>query len=180
MTKFGHYVRQAAASLVLIGAVLGSYAARADQILTDSHMLTGTSVISDVGYTFTLSGPGTLSVTLKDQSWPTSSLTDLSFSAFNVGNPMTLIGQFDGAGTASYNITGGSTIFAYVTGEATNSGTGPAYGVGLFTLDINFIPAVVPLPPSIGLLLIALVGFALLQRRTISRALFSKAHPLSV
>ena len=179
MTKFGHYVRQAAASLVLIGAVLGSYAARADQILSDSHMLTGTSVISDVGYTFTLSGPGTLSVNLKDLSWPTSSLTDLSFSAFNVGNPMTLIGQFDGAGTASYNITGGGTIFAYVTGEATNAGTGPAYGVGLFTLDINFMPAV-PLPPSLGLLLMALAGFALLQRRTLKRVLFPNAHPLSI
>jgi hypothetical protein len=181
MTKFGHYVRQAAASLVLIGAVLGSYAARADQILSDSHMLAGTSVISDVGYTFTLSGPGTLSVNLKDLSWPTSSLTDLSFSAFSVGgSSMSLIGQFDGAGMANYDIGSGGTIYAYVTGEASNPASGPAFGAGLYTLDISFAPSAVPLPASLGLLLAALLGFAVLQRRTFKRALLPGAHPLSV
>ena len=81
MSKFGHYLRQAAASVALIATVLGSHAVSAGQILSDSHLMTGTSVISDVGYTFQVSGPGTLSVSLKDLSWPTSSLTDLSFSA---------------------------------------------------------------------------------------------------
>src|SRR5580693_374263 len=134
MIKFGHYVRQVAASLVLIAAVLGSYAARADQILSDSHLMTGTSVISDVGYTFNVSGPGTLDISLKDQSWPDSSLTDLSFSA---STPTNVLGQFNGAGVASYDITSGGTIYAYVTGEASNPASGPAYGVGLYTLDIN-------------------------------------------
>jgi hypothetical protein len=161
MIKFGHYVRQGAASLVLIAAVLGSYAARADQILSDSHLMTGTSVISDVGYTFNVSGPGTLDISLKDQSWPDSSLTDLSFSA---STPTNVLGQFNGAGVASYDITSGGTIYAYVTGEASNPASGPAYGVGLYTLDINFTPSAVSLPASLGLLLVALMGFALVQR----------------
>jgi hypothetical protein len=161
MSKFGHGVRQAAAFAVLIATVLGSYAARADQILSDSHMMTGTSVISDVGYKFTVAGPGVLDVSLKDLSWPTSSLTDLSFSA---NTPTNLLGQFNGAGAASYDITSGGTIYAYVTGEATNPASGPAYGAGLYTLDISFTPSAVPLPASLGLLLVALMGFALVQR----------------
>jgi hypothetical protein len=161
MSRCGHYVRQAAASLVLIATVLAAHAARADQILSDSHLMTGTSVISDVGYSFNVSGPGTLSISLQDLSWPTSSLTDLSFSA---NTPSSLLGQFNGAGAASYDITSGGTIYAYVTGEATNPASGPAYGAGLYTLDINFTPSAVPLPASLGLLLVALMGFALVQR----------------
>jgi hypothetical protein len=140
-------------------------------------MMTGTSVISDVGYTFMLSGPGTLSVSLKDLSWPTSSLTDLSFTANSATG---VLGQFNGAGMASYAITGAGTFYAYVTGEATNPVNGPAYGAGVYTLDINFTPSVVPLPASLGLMLAALLGFAVLQRRTIERHLFLSAHPLSV
>jgi hypothetical protein len=177
MTRFGHYVRQAAASLVLLAAVAGSYAARADQILSDSHMLTGTSVISDERYIFTLSGPGTLNVSLKELSWPTSSLTDLSFSANSATG---VLGNFDGAGMASYAIAGAGTFYAYVTGEATNPVGSPAYGAGVYTLKIDFTPSVVPLPASLGLLLAALLGFAVLQRRTIKRHLFLSAHPLSV
>ena len=175
MTKSGHYLRQAAAALVLIATLMGSYAARADQILSDSHMLSGTSVISDVGYKFTVSGSGILDIKLQDLSWPTSSLSNLSFSA---STPTSLIGQFDGAGTASYAITGGAIIYAYVTGEATNPASGPAYGLGLYTLDINFTPSAVPLPASLGLLLTALLGFAALQRRAVKRALFPGTHPL--
>ncbi len=175
MSKFGHYVRHAAASLALTATVLGSHAARADQILSDSHMMTGTSVISDVGYTFNVSGPGTLNISLKDQSWPTSSLTDLSFTA---STPTAVLGQFIGAGLASYDITSGGTIFAYVTGEASNPASGPAYGVGLYSLDINFTPSAVPLPATLGLLLVALLGFALVQRgfadSTVSPALLPR------
>lgn len=179
MSKLGHHVRQAAASLILMAAVLGSNAARADQVFSDSHMLTGTSVISDVGYKFSLSGPGTLSVSLKDLSWPTSSLTDLSFSAFSGGSAMNLLGQFDGAGTANYDITGAGTFYAYVTGEATNPINGPAYGVGLYTLDVNFTPAV-PLPASLGLLLAALAAFAASQRLAPRRAPVPGAGTVSV
>jgi hypothetical protein len=170
-------MRQAAAALVLIATLAGSYAARAGQILSDSHMLTGTSVISDVGYIFSVSGPGTLDISLEDLSWPTSSLSDLSFSANTSKN---VIGQFNGAGMASYDITGASTIYAYVTGEATNPATGPAYGVGLYTLKIDFTPSAVPLPASFGLLLAALLAFAVLQRRILQRTLFPSAHPLSI
>jgi hypothetical protein len=161
VSKIANYARPAAASLALIATVLVSHAVRADQILSDSHMMTGTSVISDVGYAFKVSGPGTLSISLKDLAWPTSSLTDLSFSANTSTN---VLGQFNGAGMASYDITSGGTIYAYVTGEATDPASGPAYGVGLYTLDINFTPSAVSLPASLGLMLVALMGFALVQR----------------
>jgi hypothetical protein len=177
MTRYVHPLPLAAAALVLIAAVTGSHAARADQILSDSHMLQGTSVISDVGYAFTVAGPGTLAVTLEDLSWPTSSLSDLSFSANTAKN---VIGQFNGAGMASYDITSGGTIYAYVTGEATNPSTGPQYGVGLYTLKIDFTPSAVPLPASLGLLLAALAAFAVLQRRVAKRAPSPIAHSLSI
>jgi hypothetical protein len=177
MSRFGRRVRQAAAALLSIAALAGSYAARADQILSASHLVTGTSAISDVGYSFTVSGPGTLDISLQDLSWPTSSLTDLSFSA---ATPASVIGEFNGAGTGSYKITGAGTIYAYVTGEATDPATGPAYGLGLYTLKIDFTPSAVPLPGTFGLLLVALLGFAVLQRQNLKAALFPSAHPLRV
>jgi hypothetical protein len=177
MTRFSHHIRQAAAALVLIATLAGSYAARADQILADSHMLQGTSVISDVGYAFTVSGPGKLDISLQDLSWPTSSLSDLSFSA---DTPNSVIGQFNGAGTASYDITGGGTIYAYVTGEATNPASGPQYGIGLYTLKIDFTPSAVPLPASLGLLLAALLALALLQHLMRQRDFFPSASLLSI
>lgn len=161
MSRFGHYVRQAAASLVLIATVLGSYAARADQILSDSYMITGTSVISSDGNTFSLPGPGTLSVTLENLSSPLPGLTDLSFSLMTA---TTVIGNFSGAGMASYDITGAGSFYALMTAEATNPASGPDYGAGIANLTIDFTPSAVPLPASLGLLLVALLGFALVQR----------------
>ncbi|HEV2700083.1 MAG TPA: hypothetical protein VGV09_00510, partial [Steroidobacteraceae bacterium] len=142
-----------AAALALV-APLAASAAHATQIFTDSHLIEGTSVVSSVGYTFNVSGPGVLTVNLDDLVWPTG-LSDLTFTATTSSN---VIGQLTGAGQASFNLLAGGTIYAYVTGEATNAKSGPAYGVGLYTLMVGFTPAPVPLPATVELLLAALLG----------------------
>ncbi|HTC52171.1 MAG TPA: hypothetical protein VK700_09570 [Steroidobacteraceae bacterium] len=168
-------LRRMAAALALAAALLGNTAAHAGQIFSDSHLIQGTSVISSVSYAFNVSGPGVLTVDLDDLTWPTK-LTDLSFTATTSS---TVIGQLNGAGQESFDLTSGGTIYAYVTGEATNAATGPNYGVGLYTLAVGFTPAPVPLPASVALLLAALLGLALLQLRFRQDYRFLSAPPQS-
>jgi hypothetical protein len=174
--KVGHYVGQAAASLVLIAALLGSYAAHAGQILSDTATFEGTSAISESKYTIALSGPGMLSVDLTDEDWPNSSLADLSVALTTATG---VIGQITGAGQQSFNIVSGGTFYAYVTGEATNPASGPDYGLGMYNLTIGFTPSTVRLPASLGLLLAGLLGFALLQVRFRPEYRFLSAPPQS-
>lgn len=174
MNSSASMLRRVAAAIALT-ALLGSTAARADQIFSDSHLIQGTSVISSVGYTFNVSGPGVLTVDLDDLTWPRQ-LTGLTFTATTSSK---VIGQLNGAGQESFDLTAGGTIYAYVTGEATNPATGPNYGVGLYTLAVGFMPAPVPLPASIALLLAALLALALLQLRFRQDYRFLSAPPQS-
>jgi hypothetical protein len=168
-------LRRIAATLALVVAMLGTAAAHADQIFSDSHLIQGASVISSVSYSFNVSGPGVLTIDLDDLTWPTK-LTDLSFTATTSSK---VIGQLNGAGQESFDLTSGGTLYAYVTGEATNPTTGPAYGVGLYTLAVSFTPAAVPLPASLVLLLAALLGLLLLQLRFRQDYRFLSAPPQS-
>jgi hypothetical protein len=161
MNDRNNTLRRIAAALALAAALLGTSAAPAGQIFSGSQLIEGTSAVSSVSYTFNISGPGVLTVALDDLDWPTS-LSGLSFTATTSSN---VIGQLDGAGQETIDLTSGGTIYAYVTGEATNPTSGPAYGVGLYTLAVGFTPAPVPLPASLALLLAALLGFALLHLR---------------
>jgi hypothetical protein len=161
MIDMPYMLRRAGVWLSLAVTLMAASAAHAGLIVSSSTLLQGTSVISDVKYTFNVSGPGTLNVNLTDMVWP-ASLNDLSFTA---ATSSSVIGQINGPGQASFDITGGGTIYAFVTGEATNPTTGPAYGLGLFNLNIDFTPSVVPLPASLGLLLLSLMGLALFQPR---------------
>ena len=147
--------------LTLGVALLGASAAQAGMIVSSSTLVQGTSAVSDTKYTFNVSGPGTLDVSLTDMVWP-ASLNDLSFTAATASS---VVGQINGPGQASFNVTGAGTFYAYVTGEATNPVNGPAYGLGLFDLQIDFTPSAVPLPTSLGLLLTSLLGMALIQLR---------------
>jgi len=167
--------RPLAAAVALATALLGASAAHATQIFTDSHLIQGTSVVSSVSYSFNVSGPGVLTISLDDQLWPTG-LSDLTFTATTSSN---VIGQLTGAGQASFNLTSGGTIYAYVTGEATNPTNGPAYGVGLYTLAVGFAPASVPLPATVELLLAALLGIILLHLRFRQDYRFLSAPPQS-
>src|ERR1700722_19266187 len=102
MSKIRNPLRRAVA-LTLTAALLGTSVAQADQIFSTSQLIEGTSVISSVNYQFNVSGPGTLSIDLQDLTWPTS-LSDLSFT---LSTASTVIGQFSGAGTQTFNIASG-------------------------------------------------------------------------
>jgi hypothetical protein len=168
-------LRRIAAALALSAALLGASAAQAGQIFSGSQLIEGTSAVSSVSYTFNVSGSGVLTVALDDLDWPTS-LSDLTFTATTASG---VIGQLDGAGQASFDVTSGGTLYAYVTGEATNPTSGPAYDVGLYSLKVGFTPAPVPLPASLALLLAALLGFALLHLRFRQDYRFLGAPPQS-
>ena len=161
MTDMRHTLSRAAAWLILGVALMGASAARAGLILSSSTLVQGTAVVSEVKYTLNVAGPGRLDVNLADMVWP-ASLSALSFTA---ATSSSVLGQFNGAGEASFDITSGGTLYAYVTGEANNPDSGPAYGLGLFNLNIFFTPSAVPLPSSLGLLLASLLGMALFQLR---------------
>jgi hypothetical protein len=173
MSKIRNPLRRAVA-LTLTAALLGTSVAQADQIFSTSQLIEGTSVISSVNYQFNVSGPGTLSIDLQDLTWPTS-LSDLSFT---LSTASTVIGQFSGAGTQTFNIASGGTLYAYVTGEASNPSVGPDYGVGLYTLSAGFTP--VPLPAALSLMLSALLGAGLLHLRFSKQHRFLSAPPQSV
>jgi hypothetical protein len=166
MTELRSHSRRVAWLAVAAIVLLGTAAAHADMILSSSGLIQGTANISTVGYSFDVSGPGVLTIDLSDITVPNSAwespLADLGVTATT---PSGVLGQLSGAGQETFDITSGGAIYAYVTGKATNPATGPAYGIGLYNLNISFVPSVVPLPPSLGLLLAALLGFALLQPR---------------
>lgn len=106
---------------------------------------------------FSVSGPGTLTVELSNVAWP-EQLASLNMV---VSSPTGLLGPEMGAGTESFQVTGGE-IFAQWFGTA----QGPL-DVGVYALNIEFQPSgvtPVPLPTSIALLVsgLALIGW---QRR---------------
>ncbi|HEY4445719.1 MAG TPA: PEP-CTERM sorting domain-containing protein [Steroidobacteraceae bacterium] len=107
---------------------------------------------------FSVSGPGTLTVQLSNVAWPVplGSLNAVISSASG------LLGPEMGAGVESFQVSGAGEIFAQWFGTA----QGPL-NVGVYALKIDFSPSSVmpvPLPASIGLLLsgLALLGW---QRR---------------
>jgi hypothetical protein len=107
---------------------------------------------------FSVSGPGTLTVTLANIDWP-QQLASLNAT---IGTASGLLGKEMGAGTQSFQVTTAGEIFAQWFGTA----QGPL-DVGLYTVKIDFQPSgvmPVPLPTSIGLLVsgLALLGW---QRR---------------
>lgn len=104
-----------------------------------------------------ISSSGTLTITLSNIAWP-ESLASLNLV---VGTANGLIGPEMGAGTETFNVTGGR-VFAQWFGTA----QGPL-DLGVYSLNVVFQPSgvtAVPLPASIALLAsgMALLG---LQRR---------------
>ncbi|HTY92743.1 MAG TPA: hypothetical protein VMC02_02570 [Steroidobacteraceae bacterium] len=182
MTESRQRQRGAAAWLgIAVVAAWLPFSARADQIFSDTDQISGTTVIRTVQYTFSVSGPGALVVALTDDIVPgTAWQAPLADFGVTITNASSLIGQITGAGQATFDVASAGTLYAYVTGEATNLPTGPAYGVGLYNLTVSFTPLPVPLPASPGLLLAALpvVGLLQLRRRRFDR--FPNAPPQSV
>jgi hypothetical protein len=124
--------------------------AGAGEVLYDGiGFLVGQQSFTD---SFSVDGPGTLTVTLTNIAWPVA----LSSLDFVIGTSSGLLGPEMGAGTASFNVTGAGNIFAQWFGTA----QGPL-NAGVYGLKIEFTQTTaVPLPTAFALLL---SGFALLM-----------------
>jgi len=135
---------------VLCGVPVSS--ASASQVVFDSSgFIVGQQTLTD---TFSVSGPGTLTVTLTDMAWPVA----LASLDMTIGTTQGLLGPEMGVGTDTYQVTGGE-VFAQWFGTA----QGPL-DAGVYGLKIEFTPVPVPLPTSI-LLLVSALGLLIWQRR---------------
>jgi hypothetical protein len=139
--------------LCFVGATAaGSGGAKASEVLYDSSgFIQGQQSFEQ---SFSLTGPGTLTVTLSNINWPTSLASLNMLVATSDG----MLGPEMGEGTDDFKFKGGI-IFAQWFGTA----QGPL-DTGLYGVKICWTPTAVPLPMSIALLA---SGIALLiwQRR---------------
>jgi hypothetical protein len=142
--------------LLLMGAlaVAAATPALADQVLYDSTgFLVGQQSFTD---SLTLSGPGTLTVTLTDMAWPEQLASLNSVVSSSSG----LLGPEMGAGTQSFQVTGGPVVVQWF---GTAQG---ALDAGVYGMEIQFQSTTpVPLPTSIALLLSGLL-MLVWQRRS--------------
>ena len=133
---------------------MGSHRADAEVLYDGVGFLQGTQSFTD---SFSVSSPGTLTVTLGNVGWP----QPLSSLSLLVSSASGAVGPEMSAGTSTFNVSSGN-VFAQWFGTAQGS-----LDAGVYSLEIQFQPnagSTVPLPTSIALLL---SGIALLlwQRR---------------
>jgi hypothetical protein len=157
----------------LWGACALAGAAQAAQVLYDgSGIVQGQQSFSD---TFTVSGPGALTVTLTNVAWP----EPLSSLKWELGSPA--VGLLSAPGLGSYLDAGSDSFALTAAGQYTLDWFATAQGsldTGSYTLNVEFQPSgvlPVPLPTSIALLLsgLALLGW---QRRTRRMSADSEVH----
>lgn len=128
-------------------------AARANEVLYDSiGFMQGQQSFSD---SFSVDGPGTLTVTLSDIAWP----VPLASLNFVLGTAQEMLGPVIGPGTASYQVSGGNLVAQWF-----GTAQGPM-ATGVYGLKLEFTPATVPLPTAIALLLSGLALLAWQRRR---------------
>jgi hypothetical protein len=141
--------------IVLAAAIAGSGSVKASEVLYSSTaFLTGRQSFVE---SLDISGPGTLTVTLTNIAWP-QQLASLNMV---LGTASGLLGPEMGAGTETFDVTGGR-IFAQWFGTA----QGPL-DVGVYSINIAFQPngVPVPLPASVALLASGLAFLAWQRRR---------------
>jgi hypothetical protein len=141
--------RRIGAVLTLVVSLIAAVQlARADTVvLAQTGLVIGTQTTDT---SVLAPGPGTLTVTLSDLTWPYS-LQNLTFSATTASSVLKTLA---GVGQTSFDVAGSGTFYAHVMGEAQG-----LLDIGLYSLKITFQPAaVVPLPSSGWLLLGALAG----------------------
>jgi hypothetical protein len=144
-------------SIGVAGKAIGS------EVLYDGiGLISGQQTVSD---SFSVSGPGTLTVTLQDMAFP----TPLANLGLVVSNAQGLLGPESGAGTMTYQVGGPERI--YVEALATAGGS---LDTGVYGLDVMWKPSVtpVPLPTSLALLAsgLLILGWQHRQRRAVAPA----------
>ena len=155
-----------ALGIVVIGCWAGrGEAAQVPQVLYDSAgFLQGQQAFSQ---SFDISGPGTLTVTLTNLTWP----EQLAGLDLVMATSEGLLGPEMGAGSETFKVTGGR-YFADWFGEA----QGPL-GLGVYCLEIKYYPqgfVPVPLPPSMVLFLSGLLLFAWQGRTKVAANLIGR------
>jgi hypothetical protein len=147
----------------LLLCTLSAAPARAETLLTDTTLVTGTQ--SSV-FSFDAPGPGTITVELTSLNWP-QPLSSLNFLATSGNN---VLSAWSGSGSATrfFQIGSGGMFFADVTAIA-----GGPLDVGVYSLSLIFTPATpVPLPAAGGLLLGGCVALLALGWRARRRGVF--------
>lgn len=135
-------------------SAFGMRAAVADSVLYDeAGFVKGQETFSQA---LNITGPGVLTVTLTNISWPVQ-LSSLSFLLTTSLGP---VGSSMGAGTESFTLSSGR-YFALWYGDAANGSQDPL-NLGVYGLKMTFQPYAppVPLPASMWLLLSGLAILA--------------------
>ncbi|HEU4779761.1 MAG TPA: hypothetical protein VFS58_07745 [Steroidobacteraceae bacterium] len=147
----GHLFRIVALTSILFGGVaLAPTASASMLVLEQSGLITG---VQTTVTPFTVSGAGTLRVTLTDMAWP-DRLATLSFAFSDAGS---VLGQLAAPGTQLFQMSGAAQLFAHVYGRGAGD-----LNTGLYSLRVEFTP--VPLPSAAILLLTGMGLFAALRR----------------
>jgi hypothetical protein len=137
-------------ALTILGLARVQSASAAQTLYDGSGFLTGQQSFVQA---FSVSGPGTLTVTLTNVAWP----QELASLNLVMGTSSGLLGPEMSAGTETFNIGAGGTIFAQWFGQA----QGPL-DVGVYSMKISFQSADVTAVPLPGSLILLLSGLALL------------------
>lgn len=150
--KFRRILMSAACAVGLWAAAVGT-AGASTILLDESGFLEGQQSFTK---SFDITGPGVLTVTMTNISWP-EKLSNLNFLLSTAAG---LLGPSMGEGSQEFEISSGR-IYAQWFGQA----QGPL-NVGVYGMKIEFTPnaAAVPLPTSLALLLSGL-GLLMWQRR---------------
>ena len=136
-------------------AALWSVPSHADQVLLETSPLVQGFLASATP--FTVSAPGTVTVTLTDLDW-TQKLASLTFA---VTTPGSVLDSMSAAGQSSFTVSTAG-VYSAVVGALAAPASPGSLAIGWYSLNISFAPAV-PLPASSWLLLSGVIGLIALR-----------------